>query len=789
MSKKPTPDFDPYHKWLGIPKEEQPPTHYRLLGLPIEEDEADVIEEAAIRQTSHVRSYQIGPHAAESTRILNEIANARSVLLNPTKKRDYDLKLAAASPPPAAASTASPVLSEEPGRPEFAFDESAVMDAPAFSKSQRAEKTPKSATRKSTSPRTATPTARPMGIFAALGAVIVLALGGLVALLLRTTSAPPPPLPPGTVVLKAPERLSIATGESVNLVVAVERTNYATPVRIVLSQLPKEFKVSPVAQFADQKANFALTLTAEAEARKDFRIVIRAEGAGLADTETTTILTVGVPRASKEALDWLQAAPASYFPGELAAARAALFRNPYDAKASESLGRHLLFRIEDSAHGLGLLMGADSARLREVARLERSTANDPQTGKLADAWYELGKSADGDARKDCWRRAHRWYLFSLPDLKKAEAAEASERLERIRAVIPELKPVDLLALLDPDRDVRRGSAAFVDGKLRVFGAWSVGTILEYPFVPCSDYQLRYVVERMGGNDAFKFGLGNGTTNFSGIVDSWPNNHRSGIDLIDGLEAANNETTQNGRLLQDQTKTEIIARVTRQGVALWVAGSKIVDWKNKVARLSLRAEIANMLQNPNSLYVQPYGSFLIHAVEFAPLDRPGQILEPNSRPAAKPPTAGVYLSSLPEMNPQVGWAKFGKDGRHYEEDGTFNWIVVAGKISPHGLAMHGASQFDSQVTYRLNKKFVRFRTVGGINVTSRSSESPLTFEVLGDGRLLWKSQPIRTGQTEPCDISVEGCDELRLQVHCAGNSGWAHAVWEEPQVFESKSSPP
>ena len=344
-----------------------------------------------------------------------------------------------------------------------------------------------------------------------------------------------------------------------------------------------------------------------------------------------------------------------------------------------------------------------------------------------------------------------------------------------------------MALLDPNRDVRRGSAAFVDGKLRVFGAWGIGTTLEFPFVPCSDYQLRYVVERVGGNDAFKFGLGNGSTNFSGIVDSRPPQHRSGIELIDGLDAEKNETTQNGRLLEDQTKTEIIARVTRQGVALWVAGNKIVDWKNKFARLSLRAEISQLLQNPNSMYFQPYGSYVIHAVEFAPFDRPGQILRQDAR-SPSPPTEGVYLSSLPEMDPQVGWAKFGKDGRQYEQEGSFNWIVLGNKISPHGLAMH-PSQVDAQVTYRLNKKYVRFRTVGGINATSRKSESPLTFEVLGDGKLLWRSQPISAGQTEPCDISVDGCDELRLQVHCAGNNGFAHAVWEEPQVFETKSSPP
>ncbi|MCI0685501.1 MAG: hypothetical protein L0Y71_25650 [Gemmataceae bacterium] len=79
--------FDPYHKWLGIAKEEQPPTHYRLLGINANETDRDVIEEAAIRQTTHVRTNQIGPHAA-CTRLLNEIADARSTLLDPVKRRE-----------------------------------------------------------------------------------------------------------------------------------------------------------------------------------------------------------------------------------------------------------------------------------------------------------------------------------------------------------------------------------------------------------------------------------------------------------------------------------------------------------------------------------------------------------------------------------------------------------------------------------------------------------------------------------------------------------------------------
>jgi hypothetical protein len=85
--------FDPYHKWLAIPKGQRPPTCYQLLGVAPDEDDAEVIEEAAIRQTSHVRTYQTGPHTKECTDLLNEIARARTTLLSPTKRKEYDARL------------------------------------------------------------------------------------------------------------------------------------------------------------------------------------------------------------------------------------------------------------------------------------------------------------------------------------------------------------------------------------------------------------------------------------------------------------------------------------------------------------------------------------------------------------------------------------------------------------------------------------------------------------------------------------------------------------------------
>lgn len=50
-------NFDAYYKWLGIPPEEQPPHHYRLLGIRLFEADADVIDAAADRQMAHLQTF------------------------------------------------------------------------------------------------------------------------------------------------------------------------------------------------------------------------------------------------------------------------------------------------------------------------------------------------------------------------------------------------------------------------------------------------------------------------------------------------------------------------------------------------------------------------------------------------------------------------------------------------------------------------------------------------------------------------------------------------------------
>ena len=88
-----TEQFDPYRKWLGIPDQTQHPHHYQLLGLALFEDDPDVIENAANRQMTHVRSFQTGQYASYSQDLLNEIAQAKICLLQLDSKSSYDLQL------------------------------------------------------------------------------------------------------------------------------------------------------------------------------------------------------------------------------------------------------------------------------------------------------------------------------------------------------------------------------------------------------------------------------------------------------------------------------------------------------------------------------------------------------------------------------------------------------------------------------------------------------------------------------------------------------------------------
>jgi hypothetical protein len=126
---------DSYSRWLGIPAEEQPPNHYRLLGVGLFEPDRTAIDAAAKRLMAHLQRSASGDDAPSIRGLLTEIANARICLLTPQKRNDYDARLrstlnssrSAAAPIPKASPPAKAVANG-PSDEAIASDNTAWAD-------------------------------------------------------------------------------------------------------------------------------------------------------------------------------------------------------------------------------------------------------------------------------------------------------------------------------------------------------------------------------------------------------------------------------------------------------------------------------------------------------------------------------------------------------------------------------------------------------------------------------------------------------------------------------------
>jgi hypothetical protein len=184
---------------------------------------------------------------------------------------------------------------------------------------------------------------------------------------------------------------------------------------------------------------------------------------------------------------------------------------------------------------------------------------------------------------------------------------------------------------------------------------------------------------------------------------------------------------------------------------------------------LKPALAVVLTAGAALALGWAASFLFRAgtVGAAAEDGPGQgpvylsALEPSEReswPIIPPPPPG-----MPPIRP-IG-------------------VRVQGKERPHGIFMHAAHPPQAAgLTYRLGGAYRSFRAEVSLNDGPPRSESPCTFAVYGDGRLLWKSAPVSTqADAQTCTVDVQGVDRLKLEVRCAGAERGAHAVWIEPSL--------
>lgn len=146
----------------------------------------------------------------------------------------------------------------------------------------------------------------------------------------------------------------------------------------------------------------------------------------------------------------------------------------------------------------------------------------------------------------------------------------------------------------------------------------------------------------------------------------------------------------------------------------------------------------------------------------------------------------YLSDLQEFDVKAdiwGFARNGNVGV------VGHRIKVNGVPSPKGLGMFPPANSYSAVKYRLGRRAALFKAVAAISDEVERQDSAPVFEVLGDGRRLWQSAPVRRPrQPQECSIDVTGVDVLELRVHCDGSNFGVHAVWVEPRVLQKADTP-
>lgn len=151
--------------------------------------------------------------------------------------------------------------------------------------------------------------------------------------------------------------------------------------------------------------------------------------------------------------------------------------------------------------------------------------------------------------------------------------------------------------------------------------------------------------------------------------------------------------------------------------------------------------------------------------------------------ANPPST-VYLADLKESAIDC-WTD--PAGRMVFHKRVCDWndtpIAVDGNRSPNGLFTHPRERGRGSVRYALDGQYATFTAEVGIaDDQDPQPQSPVTFTVVGDGRVLWTPPAIATKRRRAeCSVDIHGIKQLELVASAAGSHYFAHAVWLEPRV--------
>jgi hypothetical protein len=302
----------------------------------------------------------------------------------------------------------------------------------------------------------------------------------------------------------------------------------------------------------------------------------------------------------------------------LAQARQTLQTQPDDAAANTLVGRFECFVEGTWPAGLEKLAKGSDTALRDAANAELSASRDAaKTAAAADSWRTLADKESGPNKVTILRHALALYQGSLSGLTGLSKARVDKRIEELVKVAGVVSEVNLLGMIDLKMDLCQGNWSTQGATLVSDGV----AILEIPYVPPDEYDLKLKVERKGGSRNIIVGLVVGGRQVGIGIDQ---DEISGLARIDGKTPDQNETGYRGTLLPLNKERFLFVSVRKTGVAMTVDGQKIFDWKGEAGRLS-RNPATPVRSNHVMYLVSAEAQFVIRQITLSPLSGPGKPL--------------------------------------------------------------------------------------------------------------------------------------------------------------------
>lgn len=329
---------------------------------------------------------------------------------------------------------------------------------------------------------------------------------------------------------------------------------------------------------------------------------------------------------------------------EVKAAEKILAEKLEDPAAHQVMGKYLCFSLGKWEEGLPHLVKGSDARLKALAEHELAKPeNVAGQIDLGDGWFTMAESASVPAEKGALQeRARYWYEQALPSLGGLQKLRIEKRLADLPRATPKIgtgpspgrasdprpntgtrsKFVDLLRLINPKQDSVVGIWQSSGGSL-ISPAEGVHAMVEIPYIPPEEYDLKVVIERKAGMSSFDLGLVAEGKQFLVVVEGWAE-VATGIDTLDGKSSNANETTVIGRFLAPSGRSTLVYSVRKSSLLLTVDGKKVIDWKGNFSRVALGG--AYVPRNKNCLFLGSFvSSFAFSEISLMPVSGNGKFL--------------------------------------------------------------------------------------------------------------------------------------------------------------------